>query len=63
MEVGEDGMDAGERVMRSEFLFGDPREADKRMRERLETKRGDTHGRGKSSVGWQSWSLLAVVVV
>jgi hypothetical protein len=26
-EVGEDGMDAGERVMRSEFLLGDPREA------------------------------------
>ena len=56
-------MDAGERVMRSEFLFGDPREADKRVSERLETERGDTHGRGKSSVGWQSWSLLAVVVV
>ena len=36
-EVGEDGMDAGERVMRSEFLLGDPREADevwKEMRER-----------------------------
>jgi len=27
-EVGEDGIDAGERVMRSEFLLGDPREAD-----------------------------------
>ena len=27
-EVGEDGMDAGERVIRSEFLFGDPREAE-----------------------------------
>lgn len=29
-EVGEDGMDAGERVIISEFLFGDPREADER---------------------------------
>ena len=27
-EVGEDGMDAGERVMSREFLLGDPREAD-----------------------------------
>ena len=27
-EVGEDGMEAGERDMRTEFLFGDPREAD-----------------------------------
>lgn len=26
-EVGEDGMDEGERVIRREFLFGDPREA------------------------------------
>jgi hypothetical protein len=26
-EVGEDGIEAGERVMRREFLFGDPREA------------------------------------
>ena len=29
-EVGEDGMDAGERVIRSEFLFGDPREAEEK---------------------------------
>lgn len=32
-EVGEDGMDAGERVMRSEFLVGDPREAGKKRLE------------------------------
>lgn len=30
-EVGEDGIDAGERVMRREFLFGDPREANERV--------------------------------
>lgn len=30
-EVGEDGMDAGERVMRSEFLFGDPREGEREV--------------------------------
>lgn len=28
-EVGEDGMEAGERVMRREFLFGDPREGER----------------------------------
>jgi len=41
-EVGEDGMDAGERVMRSEFLLGDPRDADeefwKDLREELRGK-------------------------
>lgn len=64
-EVGEDGMDPGERLMRSEFLLGDPREADEEvgMREGLEEKRRDTHGRGRSSVGWRSWSSLVVVVV
>jgi len=30
-EVGEDGIDPGERVMRSEFLLGDPREADEEV--------------------------------
>ena len=33
-EVGEDGMDAGERVMRSEFLLGDPRVAGEGMKMR-----------------------------
>lgn len=41
-EVGEDGMDAGERDMRSEFLLGDPREADeevgREMREEVEER-------------------------
>ena len=46
-------MDAGERVvMRSEFLLGDPREADgevrRKMRERGgKVKRRNTYGRGK----------------
>lgn len=34
-EVGEDGMDADERVMRSEFLFGDPRQASKKGCEKM----------------------------
>ena len=33
-EVGEDGMDAGEREMRREFLFGEPREADEKYLEK-----------------------------
>ena len=60
-------MDAGERVMRSEFLLGDPREADeegrKEMREVLEERRRYTHGRGRPFAGLQSWSSLVVVVV
>ena len=50
-------MDAGERVMRSEFLLGDPRVAGEgmKMREGVEGGRRNTHGRGKS--------LVVVVVV
>jgi len=46
-EVGEDGMDAGERVMRSEFLLGDPREAGEENESRVGRKRRrNTYGRG-----------------
>lgn len=59
-EVGEDGMDAGERVMRSEFLFGDPREAGgKRLEGEInesKRKRRETHERGRSSAGRSGWS-------
>lgn len=58
-------MDAGERVMRSEFLLGDPREADEgvemKMREGLkEERRRNTYGRGWPFAGWQGWSSLVV---
>ena len=65
-EVGEDGMDAGERDMRSEFLFGDPREADgevrkkmraKTWRERKEIRTGEGRRVVGSRVGhrWRWW--------
>ena len=63
-EVGEDGMDAGERDMSSEFLFGDPRDAGeevwKKMRERTGDKGGDVlTGEGRrllgSRVGHRWW--------
>lgn len=62
-EVGEDGIEAGERVMSSEFLLGDPREADEGvgMREEVEEKGRNTYGRGKSFVEGRGWSSLAVV--
>jgi hypothetical protein len=60
-------MDPGERVMRSEFLLGDPREADEEvgvgMREEVEENRRNTYGRGKSFAGLWSLSSLVVVVV
>ena len=50
-------MDPGERVMRSEFLSGNPEEADEevgvKMRGELEEKRRNTYGRGKSFTGWR----------
>jgi hypothetical protein len=64
-EVGEDGMDAGERDMRSEFLFGDPREADGEVRkmrattwrERKEIRTGEGRRVVGSRVGhrWRWW--------
>jgi len=41
-EVGEDGMDPGERVMRSEFLLGDPREADEEVVVKVREELGES---------------------